>query len=277
MFDLDAALAVAIKAASSSGEILQSRFKTALTIRTKSSARDLVTEVDGLAQEAIIETILKDYPNHGFITEEVVGERHLHAVEKNKSSPYKWIIDPLDGTTNFTRGKKTFATMIALESADELLLGVISFPLKNQLFTGVKGGGAFCNGKPLKLRETKNMVDAILSTNMVARAAKDTKGVLQIATPYCASLHNYGCAAAELSAILQGENDGVFYDGVGLWDIAPGCLLIAEAGGKYCYTYKDHSDPRKGVTCVACTTPIFAELHTWFWPDELQQTGTHTR
>lgn len=277
MLDLDTALSVASTAAKSAGEILQSRFKTSLTIRTKSSARDLVTEVDGLAQEAIIGTILEAYPDHGFITEEVVGARHAVPIEKNKNSPYKWIIDPLDGTMNFTRGKKEFGTIIALEESDEIIVGVIFFPLIDQIFTGAKGQGAFCNGKQIRLRATRDMVDAVLSTNMVARAKEDGSGILQIATPYCASLHNYGCAAAEIAAVLLGQNDGIFYDAVGLWDIAAGCLLVAEAGGKYCYTLKDHADPRKGVTCVACTAPIFEELHTWFWPDEPQRTDTHTR
>jgi len=276
MLDLDEALTVATKAAHTAGSILEKYWRGPLTIKTKTSARDLVTEVDGLAQEAIIETILNTYPDHGFITEEVVGKRHAQAVEKNEHSPYKWIIDPLDGTTNFTRGKKDCGTIIALQENDELVLGVIFLPFLDQLFTGAKGKGAFCNGKEVTLRQTKDMIDTLISTNLMARSRED-KGILHVTFPACSFIHNYGCAATEMGAILLGENDGILYDGVGLWDIAAGCVLLAEAGGKYCYTYKDHTDPRKGVTCVASTAPIFDELHNFFWPDGLQQGGTHSR
>ena len=277
MIDLESALTVATAAAEAAGKVLTSHFQKPLTIKTKSSARDHVTEVDGMAQETIIETILKSYPDHGFITEEVVGPRHAVPLQKNASSPYKWIIDPLDGTTNFTRGKKDCGTIIALQENDELVLGVMWLPFLDELYTGARGKGAFFNGNPIRLRKTANMNDAILCTNFAARGRKDGEGILQVSTPYCASLNNYGCAPTEMGAILLGENDGVFYDGVGLWDVAAGCVLLVEAGGKYCYTFKDAANPKGGVTCVASTAPIFSELHNFLWPDGSPQSDTHTR
>ena len=277
VFDLEKALTVATAAAKAAGKILEDHFQKPLTIKTKSSARDLVTEVDGLAQETIIETIFQKYPDHGFITEEVVGPRHAVPLQKNASSPYKWIIDPLDGTTNFTRGKKECGTIIALQENDELVLGVMWLPFLGHLYTGAKGKGTFLNGKQIHLRKTANMIDAILCTNLIARAKEDAAGVLQISIPPCAFIHNYGCAAEEIGAVLRGENDGVFFDGVGLWDIAAGCVLLAEAGGKYCYTFKEHVDPAKGVLCVASTAPIFGELHNFLFPGGSPQNGTHTR
>lgn len=287
----DHALSIAIAAAENAEKILLKHFRGELHISTKSSPRDYVTEVDREAQEVIIETILKQYPDHGFITEETVGARHAVPLQKNAGSRYQWIIDPLDGTTNFIHGKKEFATMIALWECPHAgnpdaplegatpLLGVIHQPLEKRRFEGVRGKGAFVSvlrdapprasgapqddtskGKSLKLRPTKNMLDAILCTNMVSRGEPDADGILKVATPYCGSLHNYGCAAFEQGAILLGENDGVFYDGVGLWDIAAAALLIEEAGGKVRWEPKDPKDIRKEVCCVASTAPIFGEL-----------------
>src|SRR3989338_4021712 len=157
MIDLQNALTVATAAAKADGKILEDHFQKPLTIKTKSSARDLVTEADGMAQEVIIETILKAYPDHGFITEETVDSTHAAVLKKNAQSPYKWIIDPLDGTTNFTRGKKECGTIIALEENDELVLGVMWLPFLGHLYTGAKGKGASLNGKQIHLRKTANM------------------------------------------------------------------------------------------------------------------------
>lgn len=296
MLDLTHALNVAVKAAENAEKILLKHFRSELHVSTKSSPRDLVTEVDREAQETIIETILKEYPNHGFITEETVDSNHAAQLKKNAQSHYQWIIDPLDGTMNFIHGKKEFATMIVLFECPNArdsdaplkdatsLLGVIHQPFAQRRFEGIRGKGAFVTetrsgdvlrgstgltmtsaqhdverGK-LVLRKTRDMLDAILCTNMVARGEPDAEGILQVATPYCGSLHNYGCAAFEQGAILLGENDGVFYDGVGLWDIAAAILLIEEAGGKVRWEPKDPKDIRKEVRCVASTAPIFEEL-----------------
>mgnify|MGYP001585652235 CR=1 FL=1 len=316
--DLAHALSIAIAAAEAAEKILLKHFRKDLHISTKSSPRDLVTQVDREAQAAIIEVILKEFPDHGFITEETVDSEHAARLQKNAQSRYQWIIDPLDGTTNFIHGKKEFGTMIALwecpnaANIDEPLknttplLGIIHQPLEQRRFEGIRGKGAFvcldasallstsstsrvisrvtpstqCEGciegsrlvtrhdttpkniveNPLKLRITKNMLDAILCTNMVARGKPDEKDMLQVAVPYCGSLHNYGCAAFEQGAILLGENDGVFYDGVGLWDFAAAALLIEEAGGKVRWESKDPKDIRSKVRCVASTAPIFKEL-----------------
>lgn len=271
MLDLGAALDVAIAAAERAGAILTEHFGTPLDVHTKSSPRDLVTEVDGLAQEMIIETILKTFPDHGFITEETVGAKHAAPLQKNRNAAYQWIIDPLDGTTNFIHGKREFATMIALaerrEGGLEFLLGVIHAPLLGQRFSGAKGLGAFANDRSITLRKTKDMVDAITSTNIAARAREFPDGTLATPILPCGSIHNYGCAAMEMGAILLGENDGVFYDGVGLWDIAAPCAILAEAGGKYHYELREAGDVRSGVRCVASTPPIFQELCMFLFRD----------
>ena len=259
MLDLDEALDVAIEAAQAAGEILKSRFKTELKVSTKTSARDLVTEVDGAAQAAIVDVILNEYPDHGFITEEVASKDHAEKFVENENSPFKWIIDPLDGTTNFVHGKPEHGTAIALSENDELILGVIFQPSIDRLFSGAKGKSAFVDGSPVVLRDTKGMVDAVLCTCLVERGERDGDGNYRVKIPDCGSVHNYGCASYELGAVLLGQNDGAFFENVGFWDIAAGCLLISEAGGKH-QIELDKKDPRRVRRCTASTEPIFDEL-----------------
>jgi myo-inositol-1(or 4)-monophosphatase len=259
MIDLNDALKLAVSAAHSAGEILKSRFKTELNVQTKTSERDLVTEVDKAAQDAVIKIIQDAYPDHRFIAEED-GAKNLG----DANCPYTWIIDPLDGTTNFVHKKPEHATMIALQENDELILGVIYYPSADRMFTGIKGGGAFIDGKPVQLRETKNMLDAVLCTCMLQRAEKSPDGRLMVPIPDCSSVHNYGCAAYELGDVLLGRNDGAFFEHVGFWDVAAGCLMISEAGGKHRIEL-DQKDPRKVAKCVASTPKIFDELCDFLW------------
>lgn len=295
MLDLDHALAIAVEAAKKAGEVLKTHFGKPHTIQTKRSPRDLVTEVDREAQEVIVEIIRKAFPDHRFFTEESgtddLGDPH---------SPYLWVIDPLDGTTNFVHRKPLCGTNIALlvqrpfetpsachaeelrpkggasrstaqsrwapqgdttqnDLRSQIMVGVMFNPFSNDLYTAKRGGGAFWGKKPIKLRATRDMMDALLCTNITERSVM-CRGIRHVAIPLSGGIHNYGCAMEEIAAVLRGENDGVFFDGVGLWDIAPGCLMIEEAGGKSRIEFRDLSDPRKGVRCVASTTPIFKEL-----------------
>jgi len=263
MINREEALAVALDAARASSEILVQKHseyfgthKKKLAVSTKESAIDYLTEVDGLAQEAIINIIQKRFPEHRFIAEEE-GAESLG----DPDSPYQWVIDPLDGTLCFIHGKPNFGTIVSLQENNETIVGVMMIPLLHLTFHAVKGAGAFANDEPVKLRETKEMTDAILCSNMIRRAVKDEQGVLQIPTPYCASIENYGSAVDEIGQVLLGWNDGCFFKGIPLWDIAAGCLLIEEAGGKAFYDRIDPNDPRSRTnSCVMTTAPIFDEV-----------------
>ncbi len=262
MLDLDDALAHAVDVAQSAGDLLKEAHEKmkrdgieALQIQTKKNASDFVTVVDASVQKHVIGRIREKYPEHRFVAEEDGADKL-----GDPESPYIWTVDPLDGTTNFIHQKRSFATMIALLKDQEIVAGVIYLPLLGDWFQGRKGGGAFYNGKPVELRQTKDMNDAILSTNITHRAKPCVNGERHVALPVCASVHNYGCAADEMGEILRGGNDGVFYKGVGLWDIAPGCLLIQEAGGKARWEFVDPTNPRKGVDCSAATKEIYGEV-----------------
>ncbi|MDD5041174.1 MAG: hypothetical protein PHX87_02790 [Candidatus Peribacteraceae bacterium] len=216
---------------------------------------DYVTDVDRAAQDAIIAIIRDRYPDHRVLAEED-GAEGLG----DPSSPFRWMIDPLDGTKPYVHGKDEFACIIALEENGRTILGVMELPVKKESFWGTRGGGAFLNGNRItKLRSTRDLDDAILCTNMGGKS-RGTDKVMTITHPRCASLQNYGCAAVEMSEVLKGRNDGVFFEGVHLWDIAPAGLLIEEAGGKSRTELMDPENPRGGVRCVASTAPIFDEL-----------------
>lgn len=228
-----------------------------LDITTKASAIDLVTEVDGKTQRAIVEAIQKHFPDHRFIAEETGAE-----TLGDPQSPYEWIIDPLDGTVNFVHGRISFGPIVSVQKNGLLLAGAMHLPLMNQWFYGGRNAGAYFNDATVKLRDTKSLTDAVLNCNLIHRV-KDIDGVLHITVPPCGSIENYGCAAEELGEILMGHTDGVFFDGIRLWDISTGFLLLEEAGGKVRYEAQEPGNPKGGYTAVGCTAPIFDELWDW--------------
>jgi len=256
-----AALEVAREAAHKGAEILAAQYERyhvhgeTMTVKTKSSMIDVVTETDALAQKEIIAVIQKHYPDHRFLAEEEGAD-----TLGNPESPYVWIIDPLDGTQNFVHGKTVFGSIVGLMENDALLLGAMELPLMNERYHGGIGLGAFYNDAPVKLRKTKDMTDAVLCCNISHRAKQLPDGTHYVTIPYCASIENTGCAADELGLILKGHTDGVFYDGVKLWDICVGYVLLQEAGGKFAYTLKDPADLRSGLLSAASTLPIFDPL-----------------
>ncbi|PIR53098.1 hypothetical protein COU76_03175 [Candidatus Peregrinibacteria bacterium CG10_big_fil_rev_8_21_14_0_10_49_10] len=256
-------LEVAKQAAAAGAELLAKKHRSvfgeagteSLKVDTKSSSTDFVTESDRAAQESIITLIQTHFPDHRFIAEEE-GAEQLGTV----ASPYEWIIDPLDGTTNFIHGKENFGTIVAVQKEGVLQAGVMSLPLLRQEFLAAKGKGATINGKPIVLRNTKNLDDAILASNIMRRAKEGEDGAWYASMPRCGSLENYGCAAQEIGEVLLGSNDGTFFHGIRLWDIAAGCLLLQEAGGKYRYEFLEPENKRSGLLAVASTAPIFEEL-----------------
>lgn len=265
-------LAVATEAAQKGADLLADKHHEvfgphatgSLDIGTKSSSTDFVTEADKMVQDTIISIIQNHFPNHRFIAEEE-GADNLGKPE----SLYEWIIDPLDGTTNFIHGKENFGSIVAVRKDGMLQAGVMNMPLLNQLYQGARGKGATINGRPVTLRKTENMQDAILASNIMRRAEEAENGAWYVSMPFCASLENYGCAAQELGEILLGQNDGSFFRGIRLWDIAAGCLMLEEAGGKYRYEHLEPGNERSGLLAVASTEPIFDELCTFVFEKKL--------
>ena len=229
-----------------------------ITIETKASATDYVTAIDDESQRLIIDCIQQHFPDHRFIAEED-GAQDIG----DPDSPYEWIIDPLDGTLNFIHQRENFGSVVAVQKNGELLAGSMDMPLLKQHFYGGKGLGAFYNGEPIQLRNTKGMTDAVLNCNTMRRAVQGDDGVYRATMPYCASIENTGCAVQEIGEILRGKTDGAFFLGIRLWDIATGFLLVQEAGGKMELEPLEPGNPKTGYRCACSTEPIFDELWDW--------------
>jgi myo-inositol-1(or 4)-monophosphatase len=222
-------LNVAVKAARTAGTIINraSLDLDILKVTTK-SANDFVTEVDQKAEEAIIETLLTAYPGHGILAEES-GREH-----GAKNSEYVWIIDPLDGTTNFIHGFPVYAVSIALAYRDQVQQAVVYDPTRNDLFYASKGRGAFLNDKRLRVSKRTRLSDSLIGTGFPFRKGDNFKRYVKMfeaVMQECAGLRRPGSAALDLCYVAAGYYDGFFETGLNAWDLAAASLIITEAGG----------------------------------------------
>jgi myo-inositol-1(or 4)-monophosphatase len=222
-------LNIAIKAARAAGAIINraSLDLESLTVTAK-SPNDFVTEVDRLAEEAVIETLLTAFPAHGILAEES-GRRHGVA-----ESDHLWIIDPLDGTTNFIHGFPVYAVSIALAVRGQVQQAVVYDPARNDLFFASKGRGAFLNNKRLRVSKRTRLADSLVGTGFPFRKGDDFERYLRMFDAVmhrCAGLRRPGAAALDLCYVAAGWYDGFFETGLNPWDMAAGSLMITEAGG----------------------------------------------
>ena len=222
-------LNIAIKAARTAGAIINraSLDLDLLKINTK-GPNDFVSEVDQAAEQAIIETLLGAYPGHGILAEES-GRSH-----GARDSDYVWIIDPLDGTTNFLHGFPVYAVSIALAFRGQVQQAVVYDPTRNDLFYASKGRGAFLNDKRLRASKRTRLSDALIGTGFPFRKGDNFKRYVQMfeeVMQSCAGLRRPGAAALDLCYVAAGYYDGFFETGLNPWDIAAGSLIITEAGG----------------------------------------------
>lgn len=222
-------LNVAIKAARAAGSIINraSLDLDILKINTK-APNDFVTEVDQAAENAIIETLLQAYPDHGILAEES-GRAH-----GAKHSEFVWIIDPLDGTTNFIHGFPVYCVSIALAHRGVVQQAVVYDPTRNDLFYATKGRGAFLNDKRLRVSKRTRMSDALIGTGFPFRRGDNFKRYVKMfeeVMTQCAGLRRPGAAALDLCYVAAGYYDAFFETGLNPWDVAAGSLIITEAGG----------------------------------------------
>ncbi len=222
-------LNVAIKAARAAGSIINRAALDVDMLKVSSKApNDFVTEVDKAAELAIIEVLLAAYPGHGILAEES-GNQH-----GAKHSEYVWIIDPLDGTTNFIHGFPVYAVSIALAFKGQVQQAVVYDPTRNDMFYASKGRGAFMNDKRLRVSKRTRMAESLIGTGFPFRKGDNFKRYLQmfeVVMTNCAGLRRPGAAALDLCYVAAGSYDGFFETGLNPWDIAAGSLIITEAGG----------------------------------------------
>ncbi|RKD33454.1 inositol monophosphatase family protein [Thermohalobacter berrensis] len=215
--------------------------KEDLKINTKSSKVDLVTEVDELSEKYILDKIKKHYPDHKILSEES-GEIDL-------DSDYLWIIDPLDGTTNYAQGLPIFAISIALQHKGETLLGVVYLPKLDEMFEALKDEGAYLNGKRINVSNKSNLQDCVLATGFPydKRTHKDNNAnYFAHFVPKVRGLRRMGAAAYDLANVAAGRLDGFWEINLSPWDVAAGVLIIKEAKGKVIYL-----DDKRGISLVA--------------------------
>ena len=222
-------LNIAVKAARAAGAIINRAALDieVLKVNTK-NPNDFVTEVDHASERAIIDTLLEAYPGHAILAEES-GRAH-----GAKHSDYVWIIDPLDGTTNFIHGLPTYAVSIALAHRGQVQQAVVYDPARNDLFYASKGRGAFLNDRRLRVSKRTRMAEALIGTGFPFRKGDNFKHYLKIfetVMQSCAGLRRPGAAALDLCYVAAGWYDGFFETGLQPWDVAAGSLLVSEAGG----------------------------------------------
>lgn len=230
--DYEKVLEDAIQYAKEAGEYLLKQFYEDFKIDLKGS-KDLVTEVDYACEKLIIENIKKTYKNHNIIAEE--SGKH------ETDSEYTWIIDPLDGTINFTRGIPIFGVILSFEKNGETIIGVHHLPAINQTYYALKGKGAFLNDKPISVSNNDNLSNFIIGTgdfNIGKNNSErdlDNKLLSTITSslsPMTMRTKILGAACADLAFVASGKLDVLFYAFSNPWDVKAGILLIEEAGGK---------------------------------------------
>ncbi|WP_041627770.1 inositol monophosphatase family protein [Owenweeksia hongkongensis] len=220
------------------------------------SLNSLVSYVDKTAEKMIVDGVKPLISEAGFIAEE--------DTESIRGKRYNWVIDPLDGTTNFLHNLPVFAISIALMDGDEVVLGVVYELGQKEMFSATKGGGASLNGKPIQVKKTAELKDTLLATgfpyydfdrmksflNLLSQLFTKTRGVRRL-----------GSAATDLAYVACGRFDGFFEYGLSPWDVAAGALLVTEAGGKVT-DYSKGDNFLFGGEILACSSAMFDELYT---------------
>lgn len=206
------------------GSLLDGFFRRHIGFELK-GAFDLVTEADRASEKFIVERLSAQFPSHGILAEEGSGHE--------SPSEYRWYVDPLDGTTNFAHGYPVYNVTLALEKAGELIAGVIFDPSRNEMFTCEKGGGAYLNGKPIRVSHTGKVDECLFSTGFPSRR-RHLDVNIHFYYQLAMSSHGVrrgGAAAIDLAWVACGRLDGFWEFGLSPWDMAAGKLLVTEAGG----------------------------------------------
>ena len=218
---------IAVVAAHAGAAVLERAFgeRRELTVETK-SAKDYVTAADREAEAAIVRVLARETPDFTILAEE--------GSPRQVRSGHRWIVDPLDGTTNFIHGVPTFAVSIGLEDASGLLAGVVHDPCRHETFAAHRGGGARLDGRPIAVSRPEGLESAVLATGFPFRKLDQLPAYLVAFERFCrttSGLRRAGSASLDLAYTAAGRYDGFFEVGLSPWDVAAGALLVVEAGG----------------------------------------------
>ena len=248
---------VAVKAARIAGNLINRAALDVESVRvSQKQVNDFVTEVDQAAEQAIIATLLAACPGHAIWAEES-GRTH-----GAQDSDYVWIIDPLDGTTNFIHGLPVYCVSIALAVKGKVEQAVIYDPTRNDLFTATRGRGAFLNDRRIRVSKRVRLQECLISTGFPFRQGDDFNAYLRMmgdVMQRTAGLRRPGAAALDLAYVAAGFTDGFFETGLQPWDVAAGSLLVTEAGGLV-GNFTGEADFLEQKECVAGAPRVYGQL-----------------
>jgi len=220
--------ATAREAARAGGRLIRERFQEDLPIRVESKGlHDFVTQVDRDAESAVLSVIREAYPDHAIMSEEGSPDE--------AATGLRWVVDPLDGTTNFIHGVPTFGVSVALEDADGLLAGAIHDPIRDEMFHAHRGGGARMNDAPIACASPPGLQDALIATGFPFRELSRVGPYLKVFETFIrstAGLRRAGAASIDLAYTACGRYDGFWEVGLSRWDVAAGVLIVREAGAR---------------------------------------------
>ncbi len=265
---MHALLNIAVRAARRAGEVIVRSLNSldALTVSTK-GRNDFVSEVDRAAEAEIIGIIRRHYPDHAVLAEESGASGEHETL---------WIIDPLDGTTNFLHGFPVFAVSIACQQRGRLEHAVVYDPMRQELFTTSRGGGAHLDNRRIRVSKQRTLEGALIGTGFPFRG--DTRytdayfAMLRAATEHTAGIRRPGAAALDLAYVAAGRIDGFWEIGLSPWDTAAGTLLVQEAGGHI--GTLTGGEYRQGGHVIAGTPKVYGaliELFAPFVPEQLRE------
>lgn len=250
-------LNIAVRAARAAGALINRAALDVESVRVaQKQVNDFVTEVDQAAERVIIETISAAYPGHGIWGEET-GRAH-----GARHSDFVWIIDPLDGTTNFIHGFPVYAVSIALSVKGRIEHAVVYDPTRNDLFTATRGRGAYLNERRMRVSRRTQLKDALISTGFPFRPGDDFPTYMEMfaqITQRCAGVRRPGAASLDLAYVAAGYADGFFETGLSPWDVAAGSLLVTEAGGLV-GNFTGEPEFLEQRECLAASPRIYAQM-----------------
>nr|WP_315426449.1 inositol monophosphatase family protein [uncultured Albidiferax sp.] len=250
-------LNVAVKAARAAGNLINRAALDVEAVRiNQKQINDFVTEVDHAAEKVIIETLTTAYPGHGILAEESGSEFGA------KDSEFVWIIDPLDGTTNFIHGFPFYCVSIALAVQGKIEQAVVFDPTRNDLFTATKGRGAYMNERRIRVSKRVRLNECLISTGFPFRPGDNFKnylGMMSDLMPKLAGMRRPGAAALDMAYVAAGFTDGFFETGLNPWDMAAGSLLITEAGGLV-GNFTGEADFLEQKECMAANPRVYGQL-----------------
>lgn len=235
------------------GRLLSERFRKKVAVRLKGVA-DIVTVTDAAVQRAMLTRLCRRFPAHGILAEEGVDTR--------AGREWCWILDPLDGTKNFAQGIPTFCVSIALERRGELQLGVVFDPMHDELFLGVRGHGAWCNGRPIHVSRKTTLASAFVGTgcpHRIRQFATSVSRTFERMAVRTLGVRFRGVGALDLCSVACGRLDGYWEVDQSPWDIAAGALIVCEAGGRMSNFRGGPFDIFEGQT-VASNQRIYAAM-----------------